>query len=178
MVDTPDTEVVTPPSVSEVVESAETIEVKSARPRDDKGNNPDQASQVDNLANAEALVSGLAERAKTDKGAPFEPDVLSALAILRQGDPAEYQRVREGLRKAGVSRRDLDREVQKQTLRVINSGANDSAGATERAGPYKVISNAICHEKKTPDGPVTMPLCNFNVRMVVSQGWWKIGELA
>ncbi len=166
MVDTPDTEVVTPPSVSEVVESAETIELKSVRSQDDKDNNPGQASRGDVLANANACVSDLAERAKSDKGAPFEPDVLSALAILRQGDPAEYQRVREGLRKAGVSRRDLDREVQRQNLRVINGGAGDRDGATERAGPYKVISNAICHEKKTPDGPVTMPLCNFNVRIV------------
>jgi hypothetical protein len=111
-------------------------------------------------------LDGLAERADADPGAPFEPDVLGALAILRQGDPAEYQRVRDDLKKAGVSRRDLDREVRKQNLRVINGGANDSDGATERAGPYKVISNAICHEKKTPDGPVTMPLCNFNVRIV------------
>ncbi len=118
------------------------------------------------LANAKALVSDLAERAETDKGAPFESDVLSALAILRYGDPAEYQRVREGLRKAGVSRRDLDREVLKQNLRVIDGGADDSNGATERAGPYKVVSGALCHEKRTPDGPVIMPLCNFDVRIV------------
>ncbi len=99
MVDTPDTEVITPPSVSEVVESAETIELKSVRPQDDKDNNPGQASQGDVLANAKALVSDLAERAKSDKGAPFEPDVLSALAILRQGDPAEYQRFGRGFGK-------------------------------------------------------------------------------
>ena len=128
---------------------------------------PNTAPQPEkSLASAKARVSDLDERAKEGTGAPFEPDVLSALARLRQGDPAEYQRVREGLRKAGVSRRELDREVMKQNLRVINGGASDGDGATERAGPYKVISNTICHEKKTPDGPVTMPLCNLNVRIV------------
>ena len=123
MADIPNTEIVTPPSVSEAIESAETIEVKPARLQDDRGNTPDQVSRVDILASAKALVSGLAERAKTDKGAPFEPDVVSALAILRHGDPAEYQRVRDDLKKAGVSRRDLDREVQKQNLHVINGGS-------------------------------------------------------
>ena len=133
-------------------------------PQDDKDNDPTARGDV--LENAKVLVGDLVERAKTDKGAPFEPDVLSALAILRQSDQAAFQRVREGLKKAGISRRDLDREIQKQNLHVINGGATDSDGATERVGPYKVISNVISHEKRTPDGPVTMPLCNFNVRIV------------
>ncbi len=141
-----------------------TIEPESSNSQDDKGYG--QSSRDDVLANAKALVNDLIECAKTDKGAPFEPNVLSALVIIRQGDQAAFQRIREGLKKVGISRRDLDREVQKQNLRVINGGANDNDGATERAGPYKVISNVISHEKRTPDGPVTMPLCNFNVRIV------------
>ena len=112
------------------------------------------------------LLTDLPDHAKNDKGAPFEPAVLKALSVLRDHDPAQFQRIRDGLKKAGVSLRELDREVQKQNLRVIDGGANDSDGVIERACPYKVISNGICHEKKTPDGPVTMPLCNFNVRII------------
>ena len=103
MVDISDTEIASPPSVSGVIEDAETIEAKPAQPQDGKGNGPDP---VDILTNAKALVSDLAERAKTDKGAPFEPDALSALAILRQGDQAAFQRIREELKKAGVSLRE------------------------------------------------------------------------
>ncbi len=62
--------------------------------------------------------------------------------------------------------RELDREILKQNLRVINSGASDDDRATDRAGPYKVVGNTICHEKKTPDGPVTIPLCNFNTQII------------
>ena len=69
-----------------------TIEPESSNSQDNKGNG--QSSRDDVLANAKALIGDLAERAKTDKGAPFEPDVLSALAILRQGDQAAFQRIR------------------------------------------------------------------------------------
>ena len=120
MVDAPDTEVVAPPSVSEAIDGAETIEPSSIK--DSPTTAPNGPDPVDILANAKALVNDLAERAKTDKGAPFEPGVLSALAILRQGDQAEYQRIREGLRKAGISRRELDREV------CVRSSFDDGPG--------------------------------------------------
>ena len=38
--------------------------------------------------------------------------------------------------------------------------------ATAQVGPYRVIDGAIHHEKSTPKGPVAIPLCNFDARIV------------
>ena len=44
---------------------------------------------------------------------------------------------------------------------------NSHSGKVEaQAGPYRVIDGAIHHEKPTPQGPVAMPLCNFDARIV------------
>ncbi len=120
----------------------------------------------DALTAAKAVVIDLTERAKADKGAPFEPDALKALSVIRVHDQANFQRLRDNLKNAGVSMRDLNKEVQKYGYRVIQGGAAGGDGATERAGPYKVINRAICYEKDTKEGPVTLPLCNFDVRII------------
>ena len=49
----------------------------------------------------------LAERAKSDPGAPFEPDMLARLAELRRDKPDEWQRLRCKLKKAKVMIGDL-----------------------------------------------------------------------
>ena len=38
--------------------------------------------------------------------------------------------------------------------------------AEAHAGPYRVIDGAIHQEKSTPKGPVAIPLCNFDARIV------------
>ena len=44
---------------------------------------------------------------------------------------------------------------------------NSPSGKAEaQAGPYRVINGAIHHEKPTPKGPVDIPLCNFDDRIV------------
>ena len=50
----------------------------------------------------------LAERAKTDPGAPFEPDTVVKLAGLRRDNPPEWQRLRRELRKAKILIGDLE----------------------------------------------------------------------
>ncbi len=35
-----------------------------------------------------------------------------------------------------------------------------------QAGPYRVINGFIHREKSTPQGPVAIPLCNFDARIV------------
>ncbi|MEE8214757.1 MAG: hypothetical protein V3R79_09220, partial [Alphaproteobacteria bacterium] len=62
--------------------------------------------------------------------------------------------------------RDLNTEIRRSSFRVIEGGAGGGDGATVQAGPYKIINGAVCHEKETRDGPVTVPLCNFDVRIV------------
>ncbi|MCZ6859211.1 MAG: toprim domain-containing protein [Alphaproteobacteria bacterium] len=125
-----------------------------------------QDSQFEGLSNAKAVVIDLAERAKTDKGAPFEPDAIEALSTIRVHDPAGFQRLRDDLKKAGVSLRDLSSEVRRYSFRVIQGGGTGGVEEIERAGPYKIVNGAICHGRDTKDGPVTVPLCNFDARIV------------
>jgi hypothetical protein len=125
-----------------------------------------EATVEDVLTEAMGVVIDLAERSKKDKGAPFETATLGALSTIHAHDQAAYQRLREDLKKSGVAMRDLNREVQKHSFRVIDGGAGGGDGATEIAGPYRVVNGAICHQQNTKDGPVTVPLCNFDVRII------------
>lgn len=53
-------------------------------------------------------LAGLAERAATDPGAPFEPAMLQALAALRGADLPAFRRLRAALKRAGVGVTALD----------------------------------------------------------------------
>ena len=108
----------------------------------------------------------LTERTKGDPGAPFEPDALTAMSVIRASDPAAFARLKAELKQAGVPLRDLNREIQRYAFRVIEGGAAGGDGATERAGPYKLINGTICHEKDTQSGRITVPLCNFDARII------------
>ena len=46
----------------------------------------------------------LVEKAKTDPGAPFEPEVLASLADLEEKQPAQFHKLRAELKAAGVIR--------------------------------------------------------------------------
>ena len=148
-----------PEAVVEGIENAERIEP----PVDDEAVNDGAVADGDGMA---TNIIDLAERARSDKGAPFEPEALEALSIMRASDPAAFQRLRDDLKRAGIPMRDLGREIQKYSFRVIQGGAQGGDGATERAGPYKIVNGAICHERDTKEGPITVPLANFDVRIV------------
>ena len=61
------------------------------------------ATVEDPLAAALAAMTRVLEAVKTDVGAPFEPEALAALMLIRQQDLAEYQRIRAALKKANPS---------------------------------------------------------------------------
>ncbi len=155
-----------PEAVVEGIENAERIEPRQAEQNSEHHRPGDGDQHRRDVGDMGTNIIDLAERAKTDKGAPFEPAALEALSIMRASDQAAFQRLRDDLKQAGVPMRDLNREIQKYSFRVIQGGAQGGDGATERAGPYKLIGGAICHERDTKDGPVTIPLCNFDVRIV------------
>ncbi len=67
-------------------------------------------------------LEDLVEQTKTDPGAPFEPDMTSYLADLRSDDPASYQRLRDKLKKLGISVRELDRVTAKRSASVAAGG--------------------------------------------------------
>ena len=99
-------------------------------------------------------------------GEPFKPDVLQALAVQRASDPPEYQRALADLKKAGVPLRDLKKELSRPHLRLVGGGKRDDEENIERVGPYSVQGGVIVYTKKTYDGSVDIPLCNFTARVV------------
>lgn len=54
----------------------------------------------------------LPARTRIDPGAPFEPAMLDALAVIRVHDPAAWARILPRLREAGVRVRDLERALR------------------------------------------------------------------
>jgi hypothetical protein len=116
-------------------------------------------------------LSELVERTKADPGAPFEREAVVALASARQATPAAYQRAMRGLQQAGARMRDLDREIGRANLRVIEGGgASSGFEATIEAGPYFVTRDGmIAWRKETREGLVPQPLCNFTARVVAEE---------
>ena len=54
---------------------------------------------IDSAETVPDPLEGLVERAKEDPGAPYDPDVVDALANLRKNDLAEFERLRHLLKK-------------------------------------------------------------------------------
>ena len=125
---------------------------------------PMPVSDEDPLAN-------IGDRAGRDRGAPFEPDVLSALVDLRETDPARYARVRGELKRSGTLLGDLGRQMRKSRLRLIDGGRSDVVAAqpAEQTDRYCVDDGAICSVKLTNNRPVHVPLCNFQARIVAEE---------
>src|SRR5206468_595909 len=59
------------------------------------------------------LLEKLVEKAKTDPGAPFEPEVLASLADLEEKQPAQFHKLRAELKAAGVLVSSLDKKIAK-----------------------------------------------------------------
>jgi hypothetical protein len=76
-----------------------------------------------------------------------------------------------GLKQAGARMRDLDREIRRANLRVIEGGgASTGFEATIEAGPYFITSDdMIAWRKETREGVVPQPLCNFTARIVAEE---------
>lgn len=83
-------------------------------------------AEPDPLAAARAVLAGLEERVAADPGAPFTGETLGALAVIRDQAPAEWARLRQMLRKAGVPLGELlqamKRTTGRPTLRAVRRG--------------------------------------------------------
>ena len=72
----------------------------------------DTAQEAGGDADAERdPLSDLIKRVKDDLGAPFEPEVIEALADLKRSRPADYERLRADLSKQHVRVAQLDKVV-------------------------------------------------------------------
>jgi hypothetical protein len=120
---------------------------------------------------ARAALDAIATRAAADPAGVFEPDALRALAAARRDDPPRYQRTIGQLKQAGVRMRDLEREVRRASLRVIEGGPGTAAtDPALEAGPYFMTRDGmIAWRKETRDGSVPIPLCNFTARIVAEE---------
>jgi len=83
----------------------------------------------DDVDRARQVVLGLSERANDNKFAPFEPEALKALALVRNHDAAAFMRTREQLKRQGIPVAELDRSLkehnkkkQRGHLRVVQPG--------------------------------------------------------
>ena len=66
----------------------------------------ESAKKIDDVIKQAEVVAdpleNLVERAKTDMGAAFEPDVLACLADLEKQNSAQFHQLRSELKKVGV----------------------------------------------------------------------------
>ena len=81
---------------------------------------------LDRAADVREPLDGLIERVAADPGAAFRPEVLEALAALKQNDRARFETLRARLREAGCRRiTALDQEIAKK------SGDSGGRGPTQ-----------------------------------------------
>ena len=68
----------------------------------------------DKLAHAVEVTKNLLEKAKNDCGAPFESEQLTALGVIKENTPADYARIRSGLKRANkdISVVELDAAIK------------------------------------------------------------------
>jgi len=83
------------------------------------------------------LLAELPERTKHDPGAAFEPDAVAALALLKQENPAEFERLRARLGKEGKVRRgELDKHLIEEMGKVMESPGQGQALVIDEPEPW------------------------------------------
>jgi hypothetical protein len=91
------------------------------------------SDEPDPLENARKVVAELSGRLSQGTKAAFEPDVLGALALLREQSPGDFQEAKEVLRGAKVSIRDVEREIKKfqPKLRLVKPDEDSTQYASD-----------------------------------------------
>jgi len=66
------------------------------------------------LAAARGVIKSVIDREKDDCGAPFEPEAVKALAVIKKNNQADFSRIRAALKKAnkGISVVNLDKAIK------------------------------------------------------------------
>lgn len=128
----------------------------------------------DPLDTAREIIGGLSGRLSQGTKAAFEPEVLGALALLRDQAPGDFQEAKEILRHAKVSLRDIEREIKKYQprpkLRLVEPDEDfrqyavnflDDAPIPDLIIPdgYKLEADKTLGEVPTPMGfPIMEPI--------------------
>jgi hypothetical protein len=117
------------------------------------GEPPKNLSALDRLA--DVITEGGPEDLFRDKA------LLEALAQLAEDDPAEYACRRAQLQCAGIKLRDLDR-----ALAPLRQEIRRERPPLDSAASYRISGGRIVREVLTKDGPVEVPLANWDGRIV------------
>jgi len=83
------------------------------------------AEAIDAAEEVADPLDGLVERTAGDPGAPFVPDVLEHLCVLKREDPAKFEGLRSRLKAAGCRVTELDKAI------VENSGGDRKRGPSQ-----------------------------------------------
>lgn len=105
----------------------------------------------------------------------FQPDMLTALSIVKRQDATLFARTRDKLKGSGISLRDLDKAIKQHTQEITNSEVADiptddianivESSAQEIVIPesFKFTANGINHVRFTENGPIVTRACGCPV---------------
>jgi hypothetical protein len=120
---------------------------------------PAEEPTAEEGASSNDLATRIKEKLRTDGPEAFFVDrpLLQELAALQANDLASYAAIRTAIR-GQISVRDLDG--------ILKSLQPPSERTTDVVPNYFVNNGCICRHQMTPDGPLVVPLCNFDARIV------------
>jgi hypothetical protein len=90
-----------------------------------------------------------------------DAELLRALALLAEDNPAEFACHRARLRGAGIRLPDLDK-----ALSPLRRELRRARPPIDAAGSYRIVGGRIVRVVLTRDGPVEVPLANWSARIV------------
>jgi hypothetical protein len=84
------------------------------------------AAAIDAAEDIVDPLEGLVEKATTDSGAAFRPEVVERLAALKKDDLAAFEAMRSKLMKAGCRMAALDKAIGKESGETVGRGATQA----------------------------------------------------
>jgi hypothetical protein len=127
---------------------------------------PEAVDQEKILASAKETLAGLADKVKSDPAAAFEASILVALRVVQEKDLGEWARLRKMFQEAKVPLRDLTKAMKQAGAQARAVDNADGDGQSSPAHPYCLNDGVLTLRRRTPDGVVLIPLCNFNAYVV------------
>jgi hypothetical protein len=102
------------------------------------------AAAIDGAEDIRDPLEGLVEKTATDPGAPFEPDVMERLVVLKRQDPAGFELLRSRLKKSGCRVTVLDQAIAEES--------GDASGRVPTQADFLINLAETAELFHTPDG--------------------------
>ena len=127
---------------------------------------PEANDQEKTLDSAKETLAGLADKVKSDPAAAFETSILVALWVVQDRDPGEWARLRKMFQEAKVPMRDLTKAMKQAGVKAKAANNAEGDGHSGPAHPYCLDDGVLTLRRRTHDGVILIPLCNFNAYLV------------